>query len=229
VSDVGQGDCIYINTPNGRNYMVDCGGISKAGVAPVENDLLPFLRAESLTTIDAIFLSHMHRDHYGGASTLIANCNVGSVYSSGERVHDPLARALDSLTIRHHTNRRILQRGDRLVLDSGVTLYVLHPGRTAAERLHTANGSHANGGSLAFKICYGSTAFLFLGDIERSDEELMKDEYGSFLRSSVVKVAHHGSLTSSSRLFASAVSPEWAVISVGENNRFGHPAQAIVR
>jgi competence protein ComEC len=224
VSDVGQGDCMFLRTPHGKNYVIDCGPVGRTGVARAENALLPFLRAESRMPIDAIFLSHMHRDHYGGAATLIDNASVASIYTSGERVSDPYARALDSEAYAEHVACRTLHRGDRLELDSGVILYVLHP----EPPVHSAR-PYANSGSLVFRVVYGATSFLFLGDIERSEEELLKDEYGSFLTSSVVKVAHHGSLTSSSKLFAQLVQPEWAIISVGENNRFGHPAGAIVR
>lgn len=226
-ADVGQGDCIYLRTPHGKNYVIDCGPINRSGVARAENALLPLLRAESRTPIDAIFLSHLHRDHYGGATTLLSNALVRRIYSGGERVPDPCARALDSAARAAYVACRTLHRGERVLLDSGVVLYVLHPvGATLAN--HNTR-PRANSGSLAFKVCYGTTSFLFLGDIERSEEELIKDEYGSFLRSTVVKVAHHGSLTSSSPLFAQLVQPEWAIISVGENNRFGHPAQAVVR
>jgi competence protein ComEC len=228
-ADVGQGDCILIHTPGGKNFIVDCGPSSRSGVARVNNALLPLLRAEAYTDISAIFISHMHRDHYGGVPTLLNSTNVAAIYSSGERASDPLARKLDSMSVVKNVTRRVLARGDRLQLDSEVQLYVLHPGREEAERMKTKYGSHANAGSLVFKLCYGSTSFLFLGDVERSEEELMKEEYADFLRSSVVKVAHHGSLTSSSRAFGELVRPGWAVISVGDNNRFGHPAQAIVR
>jgi competence protein ComEC len=84
-------------------------------------------------------------------------------------------------------------------------------------------------GMLVVKVIYRNTSFLFLGDVERSQEEKLLSTYGSFLHSNVVKVAHHGSATSSSLNFIAATHPNFAVISVGEHNLFGHPSLAIVK
>ncbi len=232
--DVGQGDCIFLHTPSGKNYFVDFGKVDYNGNAILERTALPFLRAENITHIDAGFISHMHVDHVGGAPTLLQDCSIGTFFTSGERVGTSVARELDSETTEQHVATRILARGDTIQLGPDLTLYVLNPdARVRASEL-TEYGQNSHSGMLAFKVVYRNTSFLFLGDVERSEEETMLSAYGDFLRSNVVKVAHHGSLTSSSKEFVSATHPassatQYAVISVGEHNNFGHPSLAIVK
>ncbi len=227
--DVGQGDCILIHTPSKKSFFVDFGTMSRTGNAQIERTALPFLRAENTTNIEAGFISHMHRDHYGGAPTLLEYCSMEHLFTSGERVNDETARELDEDAREKHIALGVLSRGDTLQLDSNLTLYVLHPDHHILTSLLTSYGQHINSGSLAFRLVYRKTSFLFLGDVERTEEDEMLASYGDFLHSTVVKVAHHGSLTSSSKEFVAATHPEYAVISVGEHNNFGHPAPAIVK
>jgi competence protein ComEC len=227
--DVGQGDCILVHTPSDRSYMIDFGTISSEQNARAERTAIPFLRAENATDIDAAFISHMHRDHFGGALAMMQNCHIAKMFTSGERVPGPLSRTLDETAREQRTDLRVLSRGDTIRLDTDITLYVLHPDSHVPSAMFTRYGAHIHDGMLAFKLVYRNTSFLFLGDLERNGEEEMLATYGNFLRSNVVKVAHHGSLTSSSHAFVAMTNPEFAVISVGEHNLFGHPSPAIVR
>ncbi len=227
--DVGQGDCIFFHTPSGKNYFVDFGRMERSGTANIERTALPFLRAEDVTQIDGGFISHMHTDHYGGAPILLENCSVAALMTSGERVSGPTARLLETESREQQTRLRVLSRGDTLHLDTDLTLYVLYPDRQVPEAKLTAYGENIHSGMLAFRIVYRNTSFLFLGDAERIAEEEMLASYGNELHSTVVKVAHHGSLTSSSNDFVAVTNPEYAIISVGEYNHFGHPAPAIVK
>ncbi len=226
--DVGEGDCILIHTPNDKTYCVDFGSLSHSGTSQAERTLIPFLRAENISSLDAAIITHMHLDHCGGAPSTIENCEVSRVLTSGEREASLTARVLDSLTRVKHIPVRALSRGDRLILDSDIVLYVLHPDRVIQAQ-YAAGGQSINAGTLAFKLVYKNTSVLFLGDVERSEEEEMLETYGAFLHTNVVKVAHHGSLTSSSKEFVQMANPQYAVISVGENNRFGHPATAVLK
>jgi competence protein ComEC len=227
--DVGQGDCILLHTPSGKNYFVDFGKVDPNGNAAIERTAIPFLRAEDITKIAGGFISHMHTDHFGGAPTLLKNCSVVSLMTSGERVGDRTARLLDTISREQHTQLRVLSRGDTLSLEPDLKMFVLYPDRHVLEQKLTAYGQNIHSGMLAFKLVYHNTSFLFLGDVERSEEEEILATYGAQLHSNVVKVAHHGSLTSSSKEFVAATHPDYAVISVGEHNHFGHPSPAIVK
>ena len=227
--DVGQGDCILLHAPSGKSYFVDFGRVDLNGNAAIERTAIPFLRAEDITRIAGGFISHMHTDHFGGAPALLKSCSIGSLMTSGERVGDRTARLLDTLSREQHTQLRVLSRSDTLHLDKDITLYVLHPDRHVLEQKLTAYGQNIHSGMLAFKLVYSNTSFLFLGDVERSEEESMLENYANLLHSNVVKVAHHGSLTSSSKEFVAATHPDYAVISVGEHNHFGHPSPVIVK
>lgn len=228
--DVGQGDCIYLRTPQGYSYFIDFGSADIMGAsARAEQTALPFLRAEGMTDVMAGFISHMHRDHFGGGSALLERAHIGEIFSSGERSSTPLASFLERDARKGNTRLRTIALGDTIHLGDSVTLYTLHPSRAAASGLHTRYGLHPNNGSLAFKVVYSRTSLLFLGDVERDDELQMVSQYGAFLHSDVVKVAHHGSLTSSSKELTSSAQAKYAVISVGVHNRFGHPSPAILK
>ncbi len=222
--DVDQGDAALIRTPNNKTYFIDFGGLRKDSTAIAERTILPLLEAEGITTIDAGFISHMHQDHYSGLLPLLQSNFIKQIYSSGEKTHGVLAYRLDSLVQSNHIPVTNLQQGNKIILDSDVTMYLFNPD-PSLRYLNTKkpSGTMINHGSLAMKIVYKNNSFLFLGDIEASDEERLSRVYGSFLKSDVVKVAHHGSLFSSTKAMTNASHPRYAVISVGAHNGFGHP------
>ncbi|HYM20971.1 MAG TPA: DNA internalization-related competence protein ComEC/Rec2 [Candidatus Kapabacteria bacterium] len=216
--DVGQGDAALVHTPGNKTYMIDFGGLTHDDNPIAEREIVPLVEAEAMTTIDGGFISHMHIDHYGGVQSLMHDGYIRHLYTSGERSSSESAFALDSIAKTNHIPITKLQRGDTLLLDGNVALFVLNPDTASA-----VSGSEMNHHSLVLKLCYGRTSALFLGDIEASDELALEDQFGTFLRSDIVKVAHHGSQYSSSSRFTSAVQGKYALVSVGEHNRFGHP------
>lgn len=221
--DVDQGDAALIRTPNNKTYLIDFGGLRKDSTAIAERTILPILEAEGISTIDAGFISHMHQDHYIGLLPLLQSGLIKQIYSSGEKTHGVLAYRLDSLVQTNHIPVANLQQGNRIILDSDVTMYLFNPDTSLRYLNSKLSGTMINHGSLAMKVQYKNNSFLFLGDIEASDEERLTKVYGSFLKSDVVKVAHHGSLYSSTKAMTNASHPSYAVISVGAHNGFGHP------
>lgn len=220
--DVGHGDAALISFPNGKRMLVDAGpGGRYAHTA--ERILLPFLRRRGIDRLDAVLISHPHGDHLGGLPALLREFPVGRVLSNGHAHTSDLYSAtqhiLDSLQI----PRDILLAGDTLQLDPEVALQILSPARASHD---------LNNASLVLRMAYGETTWLFLGDIEADTELRLLENYAGLLPSDVVKVAHHGSRTSSLIPFVRQTllkdAAEWAVVSVGDDNYFGLPDQDVL-
>jgi competence protein ComEC len=171
----------------------------------------------------------MHIDHYGGATPMLQKISCEALYTSGERTSGYFAYRLDSISQALHIPVIRVQQGDNLAIENDLNIYVLNPERTSDEVMLPLSSEGMNHHSLALKVVYKRSSALLLGDIEAADEERLVKRYGDFLRSDIVKVAHHGSHTSSSQEFIKAAKPKYAVISVGRHNGFGHPAPAVIR
>jgi competence protein ComEC len=227
--DVGQGDAMLLTAPNGKSYLVDFGGITKSYSAIADRTIAPFFKAEGIHELDGAFITHMHIDHYGGAVSMMQNTDCKSLYTSGERTAGYAAYRLDSISQALHIPVLRIHQGDRIDVDNDLHIFVLNPGTTTDEVALPLSSEGMNHHSLALKVVYKNSSALLLGDIEGSDEEQLVKRYGDFLRSDIVKVAHHGSHTSSSQEFIKSSKPKYAVISVGRHNTFGHPNPAIIK
>jgi competence protein ComEC len=229
--DVGQGDSALVTFPNGATMLVDGGG--KMDFKGDETEFEPdtrrigeavvseFLWEKGYSRIDYLVASHADADHIQGLSDVARNFNIGSILVGTVADSDPefadLMRAAESRTIPVFSVRR----GDELEI-GGVTVRILHPVDSSADP------RSANNSSVVMQISFGSRKFLMTGDIEK-EAELELLSVGAFdLKSDVIKVAHHGSRTSSSESFVNRVDAETAVISVGRRSRFGHPHSEVV-
>jgi competence protein ComEC len=212
--DVGQGDAVLVEFPNGR-MLVDTG--------PYDDEydaaswvLLPFFRRSGIRQLDAVVITHPHADHLGGLPALLREIKVKKVFVCGAETDSPLEqqceKLIDSLRVQHVA----LRAGERVRDFAPAQVWALHPLRDEA-------GFHRlNDASVVLKVVFGQHAFLFPGDAElESESHLLK--FANVLDSDLLKVGHHGSSTSSMSSFLAAVSPQWAVTSVGRWNNFGHP------
>ena len=214
VLDVGQGDSILIESPTGRRVLIDGGP---------DGSLLQRRLAEHLPwwsrRIDIVLLTHPSADHLIGLTETLRRYDVGFVV-------DP---QLESGTVYGHRWERVLrehsdlavvraERGTALDLGGGAHLEILHP---PPDRPFDTATEHDDN-SVVAKLSYGDVSFLFAADIYSPGEEFLLDSEAD-VRSTVLKVAHQGSRYSSSKEFLEAVSPRFAIISAGEDNRFGHP------
>jgi competence protein ComEC len=215
--DVGQGDAALIRTPSGKSYMIDFGGRGQSGRSQAERSILPFLRAEGISSIDGAFISHMHYDHYAGLEPLLKAGYIEKVYSSGEKTENLTAYALDSIAYHSKIPVEPVYQGEELI-DDELAMYVLSPDLKSNGVVEDKNHR-----STIIKLVYHNTSILFLADAEADAERALAERYGTFLKSDVVKVAHHGSKTSSTQELISLTKPRYAIISVGEHNGFGHP------
>jgi competence protein ComEC len=226
VLDVGQGDSIFAAFPDGRTLLVDGGGLPGSsyvrGVRPgldVGEDVVsPYLWTLGVKRIDVLALTHADEDHIGGLAAVLRNFRVGELWV-GRDADTAIYRAL--LTEAALRGVPVLHRSRGDSFDwAGANLRVLWPEGTQPARLR-------NNDALVLRLVDRSESFLLTGDIERPAERGLTDD-GDTLTADFLKVPHHGSKTSSTEPFLTAVRPRFAAISVGESNPFGHPDAEVV-
>jgi competence protein ComEC len=219
--DVGQGDSLLVVFPDGKRMIVDGGGIPAFGNRPRsqldtgEDVVAPYLWDRAIRTVDIVALSHAHDDHIGGLPALVADFHPREVWT-GAVPDNPLWRTLRETA--HRTGAKIVpMTAPRRFAFGGAQIEVLAP---LAD--YIPGDTPKNNDSLVMRVAYGRHSFLLTGDAERPIERRMLEE-NELEPTDVLKVGHHGSHTSSSAAFLSAVAPVFAVISVGEQNSYGHP------
>ncbi len=223
---VGHGDAALVSTPSNQHVLIDTGPRTPFSDA-AQRTVLPHLEREGINHLDAVVISHTDSDHLGGLPSLLRSVSVGRVVHNGRRedsrLYHTVRHLLDSLSIRHEP----VEAGDTLAVDPSVHMQVLAP---IPDMIRPSD----NDASVVLSVIFGSTQFLFAGDIEQGGEEALLHRYRR-LHSDVIKVPHHGSKTSSTESFVEAVvadsiaHPTRAVISVGAGNRFGLPHAEVVR
>ena len=215
--DVGQGDAMLVTLPNGRTLFVDTGGVSIRGDFDIGDRVTgPALRARGLARLDYVAITHGDPDHLGGAATLVRDFSPHEIWD-GVFVnnHQPTLK-LKAIAATQRSAWRSLQKGDRLDL-GGVELRVHHPPLPEWERQKVRNDD-----SLVLELRYGQVSMLLTGDIGRDVEEALIPTL-DLLPIVVLKSPHHGSGTSSSDKFITAIRPRIVVISCGRANPYGHP------
>ncbi len=227
VLDVGQGDAIFLRFPNGRTMLVD-GGPRLRGWDAGERVVLPFLRHSGVTRIDAVVGSHPHSDHIGGLVTILEQMPVGTYIDAGQPYDSWMAGRIRTAVEQQGIRHVVVAAGDSISGLGGWGGVVLLP---------TANFVNVEGpapvglnnGSVVIRLTRGEDqSILLTGDTEHeTDRTLMA--WGERARGRILKVAHHGSRTSSSPAFLEAVRPEVALISCGIDNKFKHPSPEVLR
>ena len=212
--DVGQGDCAVVFTPNRKCLIFDTGGVREKIFDIGGRIVLPYLKHEGIREVEIIFLTHAHEDHSGGAGTVIKKLPVHEIITAGEPKSEYAATF--GISENFLNNLRAGKSGEHFNID-GVDV----------EIIFAPNVGTGNEISNVYKIRYGDVTFLITGDLIIENESQMLRE-GVDVKSTVLKVAHHGSKTSSSEEFLQAVNPKCAVISVGYGNNFGHPRAEVL-
>jgi len=215
VLDVGQGDAILIETPRGQDILID-GGPGRAVLRGLGAELPWHDRS-----IDLMVVSHMQADHAAGLVDVLDRYNVSRVLVPSSSGDSAIARALSRAAAREHASLSLARAGDTIDLGDGIVLQVLWP---RAESL----GDASNDDSLVLRLSWRDVSFLLTGDIGAATERKLIAA-GADVRSTVLKVPHHGSATSSSEEFLAVVQPVIAVVSAGAGNPFGHPAPDVVQ
>ncbi|MDR2355618.1 MAG: DNA internalization-related competence protein ComEC/Rec2 [Clostridiales Family XIII bacterium] len=219
--DVGQGDCLHIRTPSGRNILIDSGGSAHYSVG--EKTLLPYLLKNGVDRIDLALITHLHTDHCQGLAELARELPVDRVaVYEGNRARDIEVTEKTGLPA-----DRVLYvyAGERVTLDEDVYVEILFPKKQeAADGAQALLADDENKNSLLMRLVYRGVSVLMTGDIGFAGEEAILTSVGAGgrLRATLLKVGHHGSRYSTSDAFLAAVAPRVAVIQVGKNT-YGHP------
>lgn len=224
--DVGQGDAIFIQFPNGKNLLLDAGPRTLA-VDAGRRFIGPFLKSQGIRRIDAIVMSHSDEDHIGGVPFLLRSFAVERIIDCGVFSSSSLSKECLHLIDSVHIIRDSETAGKSIAGFGNARLYVVNP---ATIPVLSDAGAHVsfNNQCLVLKLVYGQSSLLLTGDAEVPAEQRMVEIYNRFLSSDVLKAGHHGSISSSSTEFLRAVQPKVAIISVGRNNKFGHPSPAVL-
>jgi len=244
--DVGQGDSALVVFPRGKTMLVDGGGElsfvapntvdaqgsmnDTAEDEPVFSDrafsigeavVSRFIWSLGRTRVDYVLATHAHADHIGGLSDVVRNLEVRQAVVGYAVPDEPEFKRFARAAAERRTPLYSVAAGERFEID-GVTIEVLWPPPADGREVTSGNDD-----SVVLRLVYGSVSILLAGDIEESTEASLVQS-GANLRVDLLKVPHHGSRTSSTDAFIDAVNPRYAVISVGERSRFGHPHASVV-
>ncbi len=213
--DIGQGDSEMIVAPNGDVMLIDAGPNSS------EEKLCEYIKLCGIKNIKYLVLTHPHEDHIGGADKVINNFIVENVImpdvTSGTSTYKRTLEAID----KQGCELIIASLNDEYKLDTAV-FTILGPIET--------DPSDLNNCSIVLRLDFGKTSFMFTGDAEEKSEELMLSHFkSSVFNTDVIKIGHHGSSTSTSEDFLTAVSPSIGIISCGTSNEYGHPHSEVTK
>jgi competence protein ComEC len=216
--DVGQGDAILIQTPNRQNILID-GGPDPQRINLELGEKLPFWDR----TIDLMVSTQPQADHITGLVEVLQRYKVKQVLEPGVSYDSFIYREWLELVEQDQIKHRIARAGHEIDLGSGIRIEVLNP----PEGLFEGTDADVDNNGVVLRLSWGEVSFLFTADIRQEAEFELIGQRAN-LKSTVLKVAHHGSKTSTTLQFLAAVDPEIAVISAGADNPFGHPTPEVV-
>lgn len=216
--DVGQGDSI-VGINNDGVFLIDGGGNNNFSTG--ENIILPYLKSKGIETIDFVFVSHNDSDHIKGVIEILDKINIKNLFLPINNTLDENYETLLNIAKDKNIPIYFLQNGDSLTLGKNLNFDVLHPNKEFLDK-----GDNNN--SLVLKLNYNNNSVLFTGDIEKQAEDFLLDNNKN-LKSDILKVAHHGSKTSTTTDFIKNVTPKDALISCKENNIYKHPSEETLK
>jgi len=211
--DVGQGDALFIESPTGTQILVD-GGPPKKILNQLSQVMSPFDRS-----IDAFIITNPDADHISGFLDVLKIYKVGKMFEPGTLTDSKVYQNLKDEIKKNNIPNILAKRGMKLDLGGGVFIDILFPDRNVL-------AWSTNDGSIVARLSYGNISVILTGDATIKTEKIILAENSvTQLNSDILKVGHHGSRTSTSPEFVKAVSPTYAFISDGEDNKYGHPHQ----
>lgn len=223
---VGQGDGIIIRFPEGQTALVDAGGaITTSDWDPGRQVVAPLLRRNGVRSIDLVVVSHAHPDHIGGLGYVAGRFPIAELWRSGQPDDGGVLAALEASVAARGGRLRLSGELPATLAYGGARIDVLHPRLPETSYFPELE---LNDNSVVLRLTHGRRSILLTGDIEAIAERELADS-GVDLRADVLKVAHHGSRTSSTDALLDAVRPKLAVASCGAHNQFGFPHAEVVQ
>ena len=223
--DVGQGDSTFIVTPHKKTILIDGGGSLQENFDVGKKTLIPYILDRGYTKIDYVFVSHFDLDHVGGVLSVLEELKVGKVIIGKQFENSENYKEMIKIASKKKIEIMQLDKEKEIVIDN-IKFNILWP-----DRENIIKENNLNNNSLVMKMEYKNFSMLFTGDIEEIAERKIIDTYKNnydIFKSDVLKVAHHGSKTSSINEFLNLVKPKIALIGVGEDNKFGHPSEGVI-
>lgn len=212
--DVGQAESILIQSPSGKTMLIDAGNNDDGP------QVITYIKKQGISKLDIVIGTHPHEDHIGGLDTVINTIAIDQIIMP--KVSHTTKTYRDVLTAIQKKGLKITTAKPGLPIDLGLEL------KTAVLAPIEADYDELNNYSVVIRLVYGQISFLFTGDAEKLSENQIIAS-GAELSSTVLKVGHHGSSSSTSQAFLKRVSPQYAVIMAGEQNEYGHPHQETVK
>ena len=214
--DVGQGDAVLVRSKE-KVVLIDTGDIDE------RDRLMRALKEERIEKIDVLMITHPHADHLGGFAEVVKRYEIGQVYDCGKTTTTAVYRDYLKTIKNKKIPFKFVKQCDVLDFGGGVWFEVVGPPKL------TGDDADLNNASIVGRLVYGEFTMMFTGDAETAAEKAILKKYDRQLSSAILKAPHHGSKTSSSAAFLKAVSPSAVLISVGADNEYGHPHQAVIK
>ena len=222
--DVGQGDSCFIITPNHKTILIDGGGSTSNSFDVGKDTVIPYLLDRGYTKINYVFISHFDQDHVGGILPVLEELHIGQIFISPQAEKSENYETFLELVKQKNLKVQEVKAGDKIVIED-IIFQILWPIEKQIEE------NMLNNNAMVMKLQYKSFSMLFTGDIEEIAEKKILNLYkgnADKLNTTVLKVAHHGSKSSSTEEFLKVVNSKVAIIGVGENNMFGHPNNEVL-
>lgn len=225
--DVGQGDSTLIQS-KGKNVLIDAGGNMKSDYDIGEKVLYPYLNARNIRCLDYVIISHFDADHCNGLNYIIEKIKIKNLIISEQASISEEYKKIIKKCINKKVNIIKVKSNDFIKITSKLVFEILHP----QDKFMDDGKGGLNVNSIVAKLRYKNKkeefTMLFTGDIEVEAEKYLVDNYKEKIKSDFIKIAHHGSKTSSTEEFLDAVNGKVALIGVGDNNKFGHPNASVL-
>ncbi|MBI4427197.1 MAG: MBL fold metallo-hydrolase [Candidatus Magasanikbacteria bacterium] len=224
--DIGQGDASFIEFPTGEQMLVDCAVDSR--ILSALGRVMEFYD----NNLDYLVVTHPDSDHYGGCEDVLRRFQVKNIiYNDAKKYNDPVWRSFwqavqNENAVYYPINQPVIWQ-----IGSG-TINFIYPDHSVASSTAFAPGQKEmgdNNASVVFRLDYAGHRVLFTGDMENELEQYLINKNSGQLKSDILKVGHHGSGGASGKLFLEAVAPEYAGISVGADNTYGHPSLRVLK